>query len=160
MNNDWQNTFKKRFAELKKTEGLTQAKLAEALDISQATIATWVAGKHNPKNLAQYQQLEKALKLSPGELTTAGQLFKIENSVKESSPAYSTTVDKPISTLDAAERATNTFTNHISAQQAKQKGARWSAHTIMILTTLYTDPSADQLSPQTIQKLIDTLLIG
>lgn len=57
--------MRRRFDELKETEGLTQAKLGEMLDVSQGAIGHWLSGRRSPDTLEAYERLAKALRVDP-----------------------------------------------------------------------------------------------
>ena len=61
----WRTRFRQRYDELKATEGLTQEKLAEQLDVTQGTIAHWMRGRRSPEDLAAFERLAQALKVHP-----------------------------------------------------------------------------------------------
>lgn len=64
----WRDRFQRRFNDLKRDEGLTQAKLADQLDVSQGSINNWLSGYRSPRTLEQYEALAKAIKMHPAHL--------------------------------------------------------------------------------------------
>ena len=64
----WRRRFRQRFADLKRREGLTHAKLGERIGVTQGTIGHWLSGRRSPQTLDQFLRLEKALGLAEGEL--------------------------------------------------------------------------------------------
>jgi len=69
---NWRDRFKARFEYLKRTEGLTQPKLAEKVGVSQPTISTWLStdptAQRTPENDEQFDRLADALGMHPAEL--------------------------------------------------------------------------------------------
>lgn len=64
----WRERAKSRYIHLKSTEGLTQAKLAEQVGVTQGAVAHWLGGRRVPETLEQYEALAMALKMHPAEL--------------------------------------------------------------------------------------------
>lgn len=64
----WRERAKRRYLQLKTTEGLTQAKLAEQVGVTQGAIAHWLSGRRQPDTLDQYESLARSLKMHPAEL--------------------------------------------------------------------------------------------
>lgn len=87
MDDAWRTRFRDRFRELKASDGLTQARLAEALGVTQGTIAHWLSGKRTPEDLAAFEKLAAALGWHPGYLL------------------YGLTAGTPLRQLDPDERA-------------------------------------------------------
>jgi transcriptional regulator with XRE-family HTH domain len=157
MNMDlWRKIFRARFAELKQSDGLTQDKLAEMLDVTQGTVGHWHNGHRSPRDLKQFRRLETALKLAPGTLTqpetegaNGGDIYQVSSQ------------DKPNETLvikiEVIERTTLFLVNHIGHIAMERNGARWVAETIMFLYDLFSDPEAEKLSKDTIIKLIGNI---
>lgn len=68
MDEGWRERFRARYDELKRTEGLTQPKLAETLGVEQSTVSHWYTGKRSPENDEQFDALAAALRMHPAEL--------------------------------------------------------------------------------------------
>jgi len=60
---EWHDRFKHRLAELKRTEHLTQEKLAERLGVTQSAIGHWLSGRREPRSFVDYRNLARALKV-------------------------------------------------------------------------------------------------
>jgi transcriptional regulator with XRE-family HTH domain len=75
---DWRERFKLRFELLKSREGLTQEKLAESLGVTQGTVGHWLNARRAPDTLAMYEQLAKALGVSPAWL-----LYGIDQTISQ-----------------------------------------------------------------------------
>ena len=61
----WRSRLRRRFAELKATEGLTQEGLAERVGVTQGTVAHWLNGRRTPDTLSTFEALAKALSVHP-----------------------------------------------------------------------------------------------
>lgn len=146
----WRKKFINRFAELKQTDGMTQASLAESLGLSQGTIAQWASGSRQPRNLAQYRALENALKLPAGTLTAPGiaETGTIYKAIENGQP-YQPSLD-----VDAVEKALGVMMNTYGLDNMKDKGAAWSAKTIIMLYDLLTHPDTAALTPEQVSQFL------
>lgn len=61
----WRDRFRNRFYELKRDQGLTQARLGEMLGVSQGTIGHWLNGRRSPETLDMYEKLSIAMGIHP-----------------------------------------------------------------------------------------------
>lgn len=57
----WNERLKSRFADLKRSEGLTQSQLAERLGVAQGTVANWMSGRRSPADLKEFERIASAL---------------------------------------------------------------------------------------------------
>lgn len=64
----WRERAKSQYIKLKRSEGLTQYKLAEQLGVTQGAVAHWLSGRRVPETLEQYEALAIALKMHPAEM--------------------------------------------------------------------------------------------
>lgn len=62
---DWVRRLRRRYNELKLSEGLTQESLAERLQLSQGAISHWLNGRREPDTLQEYEKLAGALRVDP-----------------------------------------------------------------------------------------------
>lgn len=150
---NWRRIFISRLAELKQSEGLTQVKLAELLDVAQSTIGQWHTGKRTPGSLEQFRALEKALKLQPGALTQPDQDPLNEPTLVAVTKAPYTSSIR----VDIAEKATKLLADEIGFDGMEELGAAWVAETIVFLYDLLSDPASSQLNRQTIMQMVATL---
>lgn len=65
---EWRERFRNRFSYLKRTEGMTQASLAEAIGVTQGTVGHWLRGRRTPENPEQFEALARGLRMSLAEL--------------------------------------------------------------------------------------------
>lgn len=59
--------FRLKLKELRESHGISQARLAEEIGVSQSTVAMWEAGKNTPEH-ANLQKIAKLFNVSMGEL--------------------------------------------------------------------------------------------
>lgn len=141
---DWRRKFICRLAELKKSEGMTQARLAEKLNVSQGTVANWARGSNEPRNRQQYHDLEAALHLP------AGTLIGTANQVREPGPDYAPQAESQPLDDTAVAKATEFIFEHIGPEAMKEAGAALCAKDIIFLYNLFKDPGHEYLQPATI----------
>lgn len=131
---------------------MTQAKLAEMLDLSQGAIASWVNGSHSPRNVKQFRALETALKLPAGILTAP-------DTIREDPTSYMQTGtdqqrDQHAIDVDAVEKALDAMISVYGLDYMKNKGAAWSAKTIIMLYDLLTQTATSGLTTEQIEKIL------
>lgn len=61
----WRDRLRRRFEELKATEGLTQEALAEKVGVTQGTVAHWLNGRRTPDTLQTFEALADAISVHP-----------------------------------------------------------------------------------------------
>jgi len=151
---NWHKIFIARLSELKRTEGMTQAKLAELLELSQGAIASWIKGTHEPRNVRQFRALEKAIRLPAGTLTQApgesknGEAPRLSLANSNNQP-YTPSIDP-----DAIEKAVEAVMNELGFDGMKMAGPKACAQILTILYDIFSDPAANQLSNDTIIRII------
>lgn len=81
MTNDekWNDRLKKRFLELKISEGLTQAELSERLGVAQPTVANWMAGRKKPRKMEEFDAIAEALGVETSWLVSGGYRDELSN---------------------------------------------------------------------------------
>ena len=112
---DWRERFKLRFELLKAREGLTQEKLAESLGVTQGTVGHWLNARRAPDTLAMYEQLAKALGVSPAWL-----LYGIDQTISRETLEFAKLWEKlPASQRIALHEAVRSLVEQVEKSTAE-----------------------------------------
>lgn len=123
--------------------------LAKAAHVSKATVSEWLNCKTQDMKASMLVKVAAHLNVSSYWLAT-GAGAMIASQIGDAPANYGHVTPNKESTRKAAEFLFEEF----DISELKQRGAEWTAATIIMLADLMADPGHAQLNRQTILKLI------
>lgn len=129
----WNERLKSRFADLKRSEGMTQSKLAERLGVAQGAVANWMSGRRSPADLSEFEKIADSLGVTVAWLMHGEEERKEEPELRE---LCSIPILKP-------NQVSDWYENRAKVDSSSNRTVRWMSPTSFDKSRVYAIEATD-----------------